>query len=261
MKRIWLIATGVLLIVAVTGLFGCTNAPTTGNPPGGTGPLGNLSIPIINGQQVGLFVSGQGQVMGVPDVANLSLGVQAQAGTVAEAQSQAVKAMNDMMTALTGSGVAAKDIQTQNFNIQQLTRYDNNKQQNVVIGYQVTNTVNAKVRALDKVGTIIDAVAKAGGDVTRINSISFGIDDPTLLLSQARQKAMSDAKSKADQLASAAGIKLGKPTYITESSYQPQPPTPIFRSGAAAAPAMETPISAGELTVTVNVQIVYPIAG
>ncbi len=251
MKRIWLLAVGVLLVLAVAGLYGCTqDGPTLGGA--------NLRVN-LNGQQEGLWVNGKGDALAVPDVANLSLGVQAQAATVADAQSQAAKAMDGVMTALTGNGVAAKDIQTQYFNIQQLTKYDNNKQQNIVIGYQVTNTVNAKIRALDKVGAIIDAVAKAGGDLTRINSIGFSVDDPTPYYKDARQKAMADAKAKAEQMAGLAGVKLGKPTYITESSYLPTTPAPVLRAEVVPAPAPQTPISAGQLTITVNVQVVYPI--
>ena len=81
-----------------------------------------------------------------PDVANLQLGIQAQAMTVADAQSQAVKAMNNTMSALTTNGVAQKDIQTQYYNIQQTTTWDNNKQQQVITGYQVNNYVNVKIR-------------------------------------------------------------------------------------------------------------------
>ncbi|MBI4266997.1 MAG: SIMPL domain-containing protein [Chloroflexi bacterium] len=252
MKRIWLLVVSGALALAVLGLYGCAPGPAIA--PGSTFGIN------LGSQQEGLWVNGKGEVMAVPDIANVNLGIQAQAATVAEAQSQAVKAMTDVMAVLIGNGVAAKDIQTQTFNIQQLTRYDQNKQQNVVIGYQVTNTVNAKIRALDRVGAIIDAVAKAGGDLTRINGISFTVDDPTPYQNDARQKAMADAKAKADQMAGLAGVRLGKPKYITESSYLPPIPVPMpIMRAEAAAPAAPTPISPGETRVTVNVQIVYPI--
>ncbi len=262
MKRTWLVIPGVLLLLTVLGLYGCAGQGTAtgGVPAAGAAPVGAAANAgaLTNSQQTGLWASGKGQATAAPDVANVSLGVQAQAAIVADAQSQAANAMNGVMTALTGNGVATKDIQTQNFNIQQLTRYDTNKQQSVVIGYQVTNTVAAKIRALDKVGTIIDAVAKAGGDLTRINNISFSVDNPTPYYKDARQKAMADAKAKADQMAGLAGVKLGKPIYISESSYIPSPtPTPMLRAEAAA--AAQTPISPGETKISVNVQVVYPI--
>ena len=134
------------------------------------------------------------------------------------------------------------------------------KQQEIVIGYRVTNMVTAKIRDVGKAGTVIDAVAAAGGDLTRINSIGFTVDDPSTYYEEARQKAVADADAKAKQLADLAGVKLGKPTYISESSYMPGP---IYRQDlvakAAAAPAVTTPISPGEMEITMNVQLAYAI--
>jgi uncharacterized protein YggE len=254
MNRKWIVIAGavVILLAVVVGLVGCD---TEGALSGGTLEIkGNL-----NGQQEGIWVNGEGKVTAVPDVAILSVGVEAQAASVADAQSQANTAMDKVMTALKNGGVATKDIQTQYFNIQKVSRWDNDKQQEIVIGYRATNTVTAKIRDINKAGTVIDAVVAAGGDLTRINSIGFTVDDPAPYQEQAREKAVADAASKAKQLADAAKVKLGKPLYITESSYVP---SPIYRDvalKAEGAPSVETPISAGEMEITVNVQMAYDI--
>ena len=169
--------------------------------------------------------------------------------------------MDRVMKALKDNGVADKDIQTQYFNIQKVTRWDKDLEREVVIGYRVTNMVTAKIRELDKTGTIIDAVAVAGGDLTRIDGIGFSVDDPSVYQEEARQKAMADAKAKAEQMAEVAGVKLGKPTYISESSYIPSPVMrqDVFKEAAAGAPMVETSISPGEMEISVNVQIVYAI--
>jgi uncharacterized protein YggE len=168
--------------------------------------------------------------------------------------------MDKVMASLKNGGVAAKDIQTQSFNIQKISRWDDKNQQEIVTGYMVTNMVTAKIRDVNKAGTVIDAVAAAGGDLTRIDSISFTIDNPAAFQEQARQKAVADAAAKARQLADAAGVKLGKPIYITESSYVPNT---VYRDAAlkaeASSGATTTPVSAGELEVTANVQIAYAI--
>jgi len=190
----------------------------------------------------------------------LSLGIEAQEASVADAQSKATEAMNKVMDALTSNGMAKKDIQTQYFNIQKVTRWDDKTQQEITLGYRVTNTVTAKIRDIDKAGTIVDAVALAGGDLTRIDSIGFSVDKPEAYYGEARDKAMADAKAKASQLASLAGVTLGKPTYISESTYS-QPP-PIVRMAemmGANAPAPTTPISQGEMEITLSVQVVYAI--
>lgn len=253
MNKKWMVIIGavVVLLVAVV-LAGCN---TEGTLSGGTLEIkGNL-----NGQQEGIWVNGEGKVTAVPDVAILRVGVEAQATSVADAQSQANGAMDKVTTALKNGGVATKDIQTQYFNIQKVTRWDNNTQQEVVIGYRVTNMVTAKIREINKTGAVIDAVAAAGGDLTRIDSIGFTVDNPAPYREQARQQAVADAAAKAKQLADAAGVKLSKPVYITESSYIPGP---IYRDVAVkaeGAPSVETPISPGEMEITTSVQIAYNI--
>ncbi len=252
-KKIGLLTVGLALLLLAVGFTGCTQgSAVTGTIPAGL----KLSV---SGQQEGIWVSGTGKVSVVPDVAALRLGIQAQSTSVADAQAQASVAMDAVMKALTNSGVARKDIQTQFFNISRITRWDEKSQQEVVIGYRVTNMVIAQIRMMDKVGAIIDAVAIAGGDLTRIEGVSFSVEDPTPFQTAARQKAMADAEAKAKQMAELSGVKLGKPTYISESSYSPGP---VYRQGfldKAAAPAMETPIAPGELDLTVNVQVVYSI--
>jgi uncharacterized protein YggE len=248
MKKYWLAAIGLVLLLAVVGLSGCSGSPTT---------IGTVDV---NSQQTGIWVSGEGKVSVTPDIVTLSLGIQAQAATVAEAQSQAATAMSAVMTALADNGVADKDIQTQYFSISQVTRWDDTKNEQIVIGYQVNNMVTAKIRNVENAGPIIDAVAAAGGDYTRINNISFSVDDPTPYYEQARQKAMDDAKAKAGQLASLAGVSLGKPTYISEGSVTP--PIIYRDAGMAAVPApTTTPVSPGEIELTLDVQVAYAIAG
>lgn len=251
MKKTWLVVIGVVLILGVVGLAGCA-----GGVNGTLELKGNL-----NSQQEGIWVNGEGKVTAVPDVAVLSLGIESQEATVEAARANAAEAMDSVTKALKDQGVQDKDIQTQYFNIQKVTRWDNDKQEQIDIGYRVSNIVTAKIRKVENAGTVIDAVAAAGGDLTRINSIGFTIDDPKPYQEQARELAVADAAAKAEKLADNAGVKLGKATYVSESSYVPGP---IYRAETAAAPAgapapVETPISAGEMEITTNVQIAYSI--
>lgn len=254
MKKRWFIAAGLALIIMVVGLVGCSQEGTALGVSGS-----NLKVALVN-QQEGIWVSGSGKVSAVPDTAILRLGIESQESSVALAQEQANGAMNAVMSALKDSGIAEKDIQTQYFNIQKVTRWDEKEGREVVIGYRVTNMVTAKIRDMSKVGTIIDAVAVAGGDLARIDSIGFTIDEPSAYYDEARAKAMADAVAKAGQLAEMAGVKLGKPIYIVENTSYPYP---IYREDfygkVAAAPAMETPISPGEMEITMNVQVAYEI--
>ncbi len=251
MKKTWLLTVSLALVLTIVGLAGCS--------PGNAVP-GEIQELNLNSQQTGIWVSGEGKVTTVPDIATLRLGIEAQETSVAVAQSKAAEAMDKVMTALTKNGVVKKDIKTQYFSISKVTKWDNTKQEEIVVGYRVSNMVTAKIRDIDKVGTIIDAATEAGGDLTRIDSISFSVDDPSAYYDEAREKAMAEAKAKAKQLAGLAGVTLGKPTYISESTYTPGP---IYRQDlavkAAGAPAVETPISPGEIEITLTAQLAYAI--
>ncbi|MBI2868742.1 MAG: SIMPL domain-containing protein [Chloroflexi bacterium] len=256
MKKLVIILLAALALLGVGLLAGCAPGQALGATPA------TIGVSLNSAQQQGIWVNGTGEVLAAPDIAILRLGIQSQEATVAEAQAKAAQAMDAVMQALAAKGVAEKDIQTQYFNIQRVTRYDRDTNQEVVIGYQVNNVVSAKIRNIDAVGATIDAVATAGGDLTRIDGISFSIDDPTAYYAEARVKAMANGKAKAEQLAELGGVTLGAPTYISESSQMP-PPVPVYRMAEGAMPApmpaIETSISAGEMKVIVSVQLVYGI--
>lgn len=263
---------GIVILLSIIGLTGCSgvSAKTTSST---AAPL-NVNL---NGQQ-GIWVNGEGKVTVTPDIAILTFGVSAQAIKVADAQIQAAAAMEMVMNNLKNNGIDSKDIQTQNYNITPL--YDYNKTgiitpgiggapeplippptpNNTVTGYQVDNMVTVKIRAVDKAGTIIDAVTAAGGDLVRVNGIYFSIDQPDKYYPQARTLAMNDAKDKAENLASLAGVKLGPAIYISENSNS-QPvgyPVPVYKTMDSTGSAT-TSISPGQSDITLDVQVNYAI--
>jgi len=249
LKKYWVLGVGLIAIAAVVGLAGCSN---------GSGP-GEVKVS-VNSQSEGIWVNGTGEVSAVPDLAIVSLGVSVEKPTVAEAQVEAANAMNRLMQALKDNGVEPKDIQTQYFNISQVTRWNDITRESEITGYMVSNTVSAKIRDMEKAGTIIDAVAVAGGDYTRVNGISFSIEDPADLYQQARQKAIANAKAKAEQMASLMGVTLGKVTYMTENSYIPTATPVYYKEAAAGAMDSATSISPGETKISASVQVVYGIS-
>ncbi len=249
-----LVVAGLALVLTAVGLASCSPSDTAG-------AAAATETVNVSSQQAGIWVTGQGKVSTTPDVATVRLGIESQELTVAEAQAKAAEAMSEVEDALAEAGVAAKDIQTQYFSVHQVTRWNRDTEQEVVIGFRVVNTVAAKVRDIDRIGEVLDAVVAAGGDLTRIDGISFSVDDPTAFHEQAREKAVKDARDKAEQLANLAGVSLGRATYISESSAGAPAPYPM--SGAlrsfdeAAATSMS--ISPGELDITVSVQVIYNI--
>ena len=122
------------------------------------------------------------------------------------------------------------------------------------------NTVYVTVRALDKLGALLDTVVKAGAN--NINSIQFDVADKTAALKEARDAAVQDAKTQAQELAAAAGVRLGE---ITSISFYDSAPSPVMDTygkgggGGMVEAAASVPIQPGQMTLTVTVSMTYEI--
>ena len=244
MKRLEFLFLGVITLLAIT-LTGCE--------PQIVGTL------LQSQESRKIHVTGNGSVVGEPDIATLNLGVSVEKKTVAAAREAAAVAMTAVIDALKARGIAENDIQTERFSI--YPQYDYTENGRVLRGYSVNNTVSAKVRELETLSGVIDDAAEAGGDIVVVNTIQFMIEDTTPLQTQARGLAVKDAEAKAQTLADASGVTLGKPITITETSHAASPPIAFAKEAAFAEDSAlsSTPIEAGELTVTVNITIVYEI--
>ena len=246
-----LIILSLALAVIAVGTAGCEGitSPSPRTP--------SSSGFVLSQQSTGIWVTGEGKVTVVPDVPILSLGVEAQAVTVAEAQNQAAAAMTAVARELDNRGLGKKDIETQHFSIYPVRRWVPEREEEILIGYRVNNMVTAKVRKVEDTGAIIDAITRVGGDYIRISNISFTVDDPTAYHKEAREKAMADAEAKAKQLADFGGVKLGEVTYISEGGGVI--PVPREYAVMAPAPGAATPISPGETEIRLTVQVAYSI--
>jgi len=259
------LAVVIALSIALSGLALARNSNDEQTVVGSTLPTSGkfTTLQVLNGQQqMGLSVSGTGKVTAKPDIVIVNLGVEIEDKTVAAAQQQASQAMSAVMTALTTNGIADKDVQTTNFSIQPVWNYKtgiNGNNQRTLEGYQVNNMVSVTIRDVAKAGSIIDAVAQAGGDLTQVESISFTVDNPNPLYDQARELAVKDAMDKAQKTADLAGVKLGKLIYVSETGGY-HLPTPMFSSSVSVSGSgFTTPISSGQLDISTSVQMVYAI--
>lgn len=203
----------------------------------------------------GITVAGQGIVQAVPDTGYFSVGVQVTAAKVEDARNGAADAADRLIKSVKGNGVDAKDIQTSNISIQPQYDYSKNGSAPQITGYIVTNTIEVKVRKLDTFSKIIDDAVKAAGDAARLQGVSFGVEDNAKALSQAREAAMKDARTKAEELAKLGGTKLGKPISITEVVSSPPRAIPAASAAGAAKDSVATPIETGTTGVTVQVTV------
>ena len=223
----------------------------------------------LGGGSQGIQVNGVGTVTMAPDVALLALGVETMADTVAEARGEAASAMTAIMGALQARGIEDSDIQTSFLNIspeytyKEMLREGVRINERVLVGYRVNNNVVVKLRDLNAVGEIVDEVAQAGGNATRVESIRFSAEDTAEARRLARERAVMDAMDNADQLASHSGVTKGSLVSVSESfSGGPVPRNLSFASDAVMLEqAKTTPVSAGELEITVNVHAVFEIEG
>jgi len=230
---------------------------SSSSPSGASGAAASFQASDGSGSG-GISVSGEGRVSVAPDMALLGIGVSTKEDTVAAANSAVQAAMDRLLSSLKADGIVDKDIQTSQFSIS--PEYDYQFSEPRLTGYRVTHMLQVKVRDIDRAGEVIDDAVEAAGDLVQVGSISLTIDDTSALAKQARELAMADAKAKAEELARLAGVELGKPISISESSYTPSPPVYYDRAvaGGELAPA-QTSISTGELEVVVSVQITYGI--
>ena len=233
---------------------------------GVTSAVSSQPVQSVN-SQTGIWVTGEGTVSIEPDLALLNVGVEATAKTVGEALCDAATAMDAVVAALHARGIEDKDIQTRFFNISpryewvEVVQEGIRSSKQVLVGYMVSNSTAIKIRDLDAVGAIIDEVATAGGDATRINGIRFTVEDTKPLMAGLREQAVEDAFAKAQHFARLAGVNLGSLVFISETGGG-SPEVRDFaveRAFAQAAPAPSTGISGGELELRLGVQAVYGI--
>ncbi|HUR74303.1 MAG TPA: SIMPL domain-containing protein, partial [Sporichthya sp.] len=151
--------------------------------------------------------------------------------------------------------VDSKDIQTSQLSIN--PHYENNGKVN---GYEVFQGLTVKLRDLAKAGKAISEAAAAGGNATRINGVSFDIEDNAKLLQAARDAAFADAKAKAEQYAKLAGRRLGNVTMISEDTSYEGGPMP-YAAGLAMedSAAKSVPVEAGSQQVSVNSSVSWEL--
>ncbi len=243
MNRFVLAAVGVPL--CAVALVGCGSGHTA-SPAAAATPRSGSTANTITTQATG-------RTMATPDEVTVTVGVQTSATSARAALSANNTKAASLLSTLKGSGVAEKDLQTVGLSIEPTYSKDGVQ----ITGYSVSNTVQATFRDLKNAGTVIDAAAATVGNAIRIQAIAFSISDEAAARATARANAVNQAQDQARQIAAASGAKLGRIRTIVESPEQLN--QPIFDAASAAGRA-SVPIRAGQLEMTVNIQITYDIS-
>jgi uncharacterized protein len=198
-------------------------------------------------------VTGDGATQARPDRMTISMGVRARQPTASAALADASRSARALIEVLTTAGVADADIATHDLSL--YPTFDQQTGERLV-GFEASTNLTVIVRGgdADAGGQLLDTAASAVGDAITLHGISFSIDEPTALQDAARLAAVASAKAKAEQLATANGLKLGDVVTINEGSGSS---TPMFARASFAADSM--PLQPGSQSVTASVTITYQL--
>lgn len=194
----------------------------------------------------GITVTGEGIVRTVPDRAAFSFGVHTESATAAAALGANGALMDKVIAAVEHAGIAKADIQTQQVSLTPLQSADGRR----IIGYAADNTIAVTVRDLGSAGSVVDAAVAAGAN--QVSGPGLSSSDQDALYLRALKAAMADAKAKAEAIASAGGVSLGRVTTVVEGS------SPQVYPGASAG-AKATPIQPGTEEIDATVTVTYAI--
>ena len=214
-------------------------------------------------------VGGHGELFAVPDIATFTFAVVSDKPTVAAAQADATAKANEATAYLKDAGIDEKDIQTTDYSVSPRYEWQNSAcpagsgycsgGRQALIGYEVRQTTTIKVRDTAKAGDLLAGVGGKGA--TEVSGLQFTFDDPQKVQAEARDKAIADAKQKANALARSLGVSLVRVVNFSES--QSGQPLPVVYGMGAGAPteskAIAPEISTGQNKVTDDVSITYEI--
>ncbi|MEU4082155.1 hypothetical protein DEJ45_05135 [Streptomyces venezuelae] len=241
-----LAATAVL-----AGLLVGTAAPALAAAPGRTAPRA-----VVRAEAPAtVTVTGHGRASAAPDLAILSVGVEASRPTAKEAMAAQNTAAEALLAVLHKQGIAERDIRTDSLSLSPV--YTQNAQgENKVTGYQAGQSFSVKIRDIDRTGQVIGAVNDTTGDAGRINGVVFDVADPSALRVKAREAAYKDAYEKAAQHARLSGHELGRLVSLSEGE--------SVRPGPGAAPGIaadepSVPLAPGEIEEQVTVSAVFEL--
>ncbi|WP_295797867.1 SIMPL domain-containing protein [uncultured Microbulbifer sp.] len=237
-----------------TVLFASLLATTAGcgNDINGSKPSGTL-----------ISISAQGEASQAPDTAAISAGVVTEAEESKDAMQANAEQMEKLMKAIKKAGIDEKDVQTSGISLMPRYSYpDNsagspNRPERQITSYIARNTVSITVRKLDDLSEVIDAMTAAGAN--QIHGPSFSIGEPEPLLAEAREKALQQARARAESYAKALDTKVRRIVSISEGSHGGMPRPMMRAEMAAAKDSASTPIAPGETTVSVNLELVFEL--
>lgn len=210
-------------------------------------------------------VSGFGDVQVRPDVAELAFAVETFADSAREAGRLNAERMDRVIRALVAAGVPRTEIQTRDYTVHPEYVHEEGRREPRVRGYRAANQMVLETSRLERIGDYIDIGLGAGAN--RMDRVGFRVRDLSVPQTEALRVAVSRARTSAEAIASALGVRLGP---LLDASTSADPVRPIYArdlvlqesvASGVSAPAPPTPIEPSEQTVNAYVQLVFSIDG
>lgn len=204
-------------------------------------------------------MSGTGKASVVPDEVAFTVRVSVKQSELDAALSAANAAMGRALKALGGHGVTRKDTQSTGLDMEPEYYYPDNGEPRLT-GYRVSQSMRVVVRELSKAGGAISAVVKQAGNDVQVHNIALQVGDPEKAMGAARDKAIAQAREKAEQYAAASGAKLGSVLTVREAaSSSPDSGVEVMNQAFDLAAAKSMPIRAGEDELSVRVSVTWKL--
>lgn len=227
-----------LPFVGATMLFALATAPVRAQ----TTPLPPPSINVMS----------RGEVQVAPDRARVQVGIETQARTAAQASQENNKKQAAILAAIRALGIPAAQIQTLNYSVMPMQRYDEKERRTVIDGYRVSNIVSVETDKLEQAGPIIDAGLNNGAN--RVAGLQFLVKNRDAAQEQALKQAVENARRQAEVAAKAAGGQLGELLELSINDFErPEPMSMMAMAKMSDAAGAPTPISEGQATVAISV--------
>jgi len=205
-----------------------------------------------------IVISETGEVYAKPDLALITFTILKEAKTVAEAMDENSATMNNVINVIKEQGIEDKDVKTTSFNIRPRYEYSEGTYgKRILVGYEVIQDLQVKIRDLGKIGIIIERGTSSGAN--EVSDLQLTIDNQDELKKQAREQAIAAAKIKAGELTSQLGVKLGKIVSFNENFYVPYYDTGTYMMAEGMGGGEVPDIQTGENKISVSVVITYEI--
>jgi len=208
-----------------------------------------------------ITVTAEGKTAATPDLAEISFSVVSQGPNPQTLSANNTSKMNAVLQFVASQGIAASDTATTAYDLSPNYQYDNSTQRQYVTGYTLTQTVTLKIHDLTKVASIIGGLTPLG--VNQIGGVTFTFNDQNAVIAPARADAIAQAKAKATEMASEAGVGLGEVINVSENGNIPGP-GPYFAEssglgGSAAVASVAPNIQPGSQDITDTITITYAL--